>query len=139
TSASHSLDNCGLSAVVVSRNIANRSPQEEPSMRTATFDVGGMLSMLDYQGVEKQIGRMAGVRRVTAKIACGGWRAGGQGDGDHRGVKKKKTRRRGFPGGGGAPPPTPRHPPPPPRPTRRKAREARAGSARDADSARHGA
>ena len=40
-------------------------------MRTATFDVGGMLSMLDYQGVEKQIGRMAGVRRVTASIASG--------------------------------------------------------------------
>jgi Cu2+-exporting ATPase len=38
-------------------------------MKTATFDVGGMLSMLDYQGVEKQIGRMAGVRRVTASIA----------------------------------------------------------------------
>jgi len=30
-----------------------------------------MLSMLDYQGVEKQIGRMAGVRRVTASIASG--------------------------------------------------------------------
>jgi Cu2+-exporting ATPase len=40
-------------------------------MRTATFDVGGMLSMLDYQGIEKQIGRMAGVRRVTASIASG--------------------------------------------------------------------
>src|SRR5262245_43257509 len=38
-------------------------------MRTATFDVGRMLSMLDYQGVEKQIGRMSGVRQVMASIA----------------------------------------------------------------------
>jgi Cu2+-exporting ATPase len=38
-------------------------------MKTATFDVGGMLSMLDYQAVEKQLGRMPGVRHVTASIA----------------------------------------------------------------------
>ena len=38
-------------------------------MRTATFEVGGMLSMLDYQGVEKRIGKMAGVRQVAASIA----------------------------------------------------------------------
>ena len=38
-------------------------------MRTATFDVGKMLSMLDYQAVEKQIGRMSGVRQVSAGIA----------------------------------------------------------------------
>ena len=38
-------------------------------MRTTTFDVGKMLCMLDYQAVEKQIGRMSGVRRVTAGIA----------------------------------------------------------------------
>ncbi|RTM14196.1 MAG: heavy metal translocating P-type ATPase [Bradyrhizobiaceae bacterium] len=38
-------------------------------MKTATLDVGGMLSMLDYQGVEKQLGRIAGVRRATASIA----------------------------------------------------------------------
>ena len=37
-------------------------------MRTATFDVGGMLSMLDYQGVEKQIGRMAGVRWILPTV-----------------------------------------------------------------------
>ena len=38
-------------------------------MRTVTVDVGGMLSMLDYQAVEKQLGRMAGVRRVAVSIA----------------------------------------------------------------------
>ena len=38
-------------------------------MKSATFDIGGMLSMLDYQAVEKQISRMAGVRQVTASIA----------------------------------------------------------------------
>src|SRR5262249_25412424 len=38
-------------------------------MRTATLDVGGMLSMLDYQAVEKQLGRIPGVQRATASIA----------------------------------------------------------------------
>lgn len=38
-------------------------------MKTATLDVGGMLSMLDYQGVEKQLGRIAGVRRASASVA----------------------------------------------------------------------
>jgi Cu2+-exporting ATPase len=38
-------------------------------MKTATLDVGGMLSMLDYQAVEKQLGRIPGVLRVTASIA----------------------------------------------------------------------
>ncbi|MFH1340578.1 MAG: heavy metal translocating P-type ATPase [Pseudomonadota bacterium] len=38
-------------------------------MKTATLDVGGMLSMLDYQGVEKQLGRIPGVRRATASTA----------------------------------------------------------------------
>jgi len=38
-------------------------------MKTATLDVGGMLSMLDYQAAEKQLGRMPGVRRATASIA----------------------------------------------------------------------
>ena len=38
-------------------------------MKTATLDVGGMLSMLDYQAVEKQIGRIPGVQRATASIA----------------------------------------------------------------------
>jgi Cu2+-exporting ATPase len=37
-------------------------------MRTATFDVGKMLSLLDYQAIEKQISRMPGVRRVAASI-----------------------------------------------------------------------
>jgi hypothetical protein len=36
-------------------------------MKTATLDVGGMLSMLDYQAVEKQLGRIPGVQRATAK------------------------------------------------------------------------
>ncbi len=40
-------------------------------MRTATLDVGGMLSMLDYQCVEKQLGRLAGVQRANASIASG--------------------------------------------------------------------
>ena len=35
-------------------------------MKTATLDVGGMLSILDYQAVEKQLGRIPGVRRATA-------------------------------------------------------------------------
>ncbi len=38
-------------------------------MKTATLDVGGMLSMLDYQCVEKQLSRLAGVRRTSASIA----------------------------------------------------------------------
>ena len=38
-------------------------------MKTATVDVGGMLSILDFQGVEKQLGRIPGVHRVTANTA----------------------------------------------------------------------
>src|SRR5262245_33365668 len=38
-------------------------------MKTATLDVGGMLSMLDYQAVEKRLGRISGVQRATASIA----------------------------------------------------------------------
>ena len=38
-------------------------------MKTVTLDVGGMLSMLDYQAVEKQLGRIPGVRRTAASIA----------------------------------------------------------------------
>src|SRR6266851_2554647 len=38
-------------------------------MKTATLDVGGMLSMLDYQAVEKQLGWIPGVHRATASIA----------------------------------------------------------------------
>ena len=38
-------------------------------MKTATLDVGGMLSMLDYQAVEKQLGRIPGVQHATASIA----------------------------------------------------------------------
>ena len=38
-------------------------------MKTATLDVGGMLSSLDYQAVEKQLGRILGVQRVTATVA----------------------------------------------------------------------
>jgi len=38
-------------------------------MKTATLDVGGMLSMLDYQAVEKQLCRIPGVQRATASIA----------------------------------------------------------------------
>jgi hypothetical protein len=34
-------------------------------VKTATLDVGGMLSMLDYRGVEKQLGRITGARRAT--------------------------------------------------------------------------
>jgi Cu2+-exporting ATPase len=37
-------------------------------MKTATLDVSGMLSMLDYQGVEKQLGRIPGVQRAIASI-----------------------------------------------------------------------
>src|SRR6516162_7492209 len=39
-------------------------------MKTATLDVGGMLCMLDYQAVEKQLGRIPGVQRATASIAA---------------------------------------------------------------------
>ena len=38
-------------------------------MKTGTLDIGGMLSMLDYQAVEKQLRPMPGVRRVSASIA----------------------------------------------------------------------
>ena len=38
-------------------------------MKTATLDVGGMLAMLDYQAVEKQLSRIPGVQRATASIA----------------------------------------------------------------------
>ena len=38
-------------------------------MKTATLDVGGMSSMLDYRGVERQLGRTAGVLSATASIA----------------------------------------------------------------------
>ncbi|MEO5323001.1 heavy metal translocating P-type ATPase [Mesorhizobium sp. CC13] len=38
-------------------------------MKTATLDVGGMLSMLDYQCVEKQLGQLRGVKRATSNIA----------------------------------------------------------------------
>jgi Cu2+-exporting ATPase len=38
-------------------------------MKTATLDAGGMSSMLDYRGVEKQLGRIPGVKQVTASIA----------------------------------------------------------------------
>jgi Cu2+-exporting ATPase len=38
-------------------------------MKTATLDAGGMLSLLDYQAVEKQLGRIPGVQRATASVA----------------------------------------------------------------------
>jgi P-type Cu2+ transporter len=38
-------------------------------MKTATLDVGGMLSVLDYQAVEKQLGWISGVQHATASIA----------------------------------------------------------------------
>jgi P-type Cu2+ transporter len=38
-------------------------------MKTATLDVGGMSSVLDYRCVEKQLGRIPGVKQVTASIA----------------------------------------------------------------------
>src|SRR5262249_62163177 len=38
-------------------------------MNTPTLDVGGMLSLLDYQAVEKQLGRTPGVQRATASVA----------------------------------------------------------------------
>lgn len=40
-------------------------------MKTATLDVGGMLSMLDYQCVEKQLARLRGVQRANASFAAG--------------------------------------------------------------------
>src|SRR5262245_21934935 len=39
------------------------------TMKTATLDVEGMLSTLDYQGVEKQLARMPGVEQVSASVA----------------------------------------------------------------------
>src|SRR5262249_36703178 len=38
-------------------------------MKTTTLDVGGMLSTLDYQAVEKQLARMPGVEHASAGIA----------------------------------------------------------------------
>jgi Cu2+-exporting ATPase len=38
-------------------------------MKTTILDVGGMLSLLDYQAVEKQLGRITGVQRATASAA----------------------------------------------------------------------
>ena len=38
-------------------------------MKTATLDVGSMLSTLDYQCIEKQLGRLSGVQRASASIA----------------------------------------------------------------------
>lgn len=38
-------------------------------MRIATLDVGGMTSVLDYIGVEKQLRKVQGVRSVSASIA----------------------------------------------------------------------
>jgi P-type Cu2+ transporter len=38
-------------------------------MKTATLDVGGMPSILDYRAVEKQLGRIPGVQRAAASIA----------------------------------------------------------------------
>jgi len=38
-------------------------------MKTATLDVGGMLSTLDYQCVEKQLVRLRGVQRANASFA----------------------------------------------------------------------
>jgi Cu2+-exporting ATPase len=38
-------------------------------VKTATLDVGGMLSMLDYRGVEKQLARMPGVHHAAASVA----------------------------------------------------------------------
>src|SRR5579863_3584160 len=46
-----------------------RVRKRRSDMRTATVDVGGMLSVLDYQAVEKQLGRMPGVRRAAVSIA----------------------------------------------------------------------
>ena len=41
-------------------------------MKTATLDVGGMLSLLDYQAVENQLGSIPGVQRATASVATSG-------------------------------------------------------------------
>src|SRR5215813_4316154 len=38
-------------------------------MKTATLDVGGMLSLLDCQAVGKQLGLIPGVQRATASVA----------------------------------------------------------------------
>lgn len=38
-------------------------------MRKAILDVGGMLSVLDFLGVEKQLKRMPGVQAATVNIA----------------------------------------------------------------------
>src|SRR5262249_14570772 len=38
-------------------------------MKTAPLDVGGMLSLLDYQAVEKQLSWIPGVQRATASVA----------------------------------------------------------------------
>src|SRR5262245_31431823 len=38
-------------------------------MKTGTLDVGGMLSLLDYQAIEKRLGLMPGVQRATASVA----------------------------------------------------------------------
>src|SRR5262249_59116150 len=35
----------------------------------ATLDVGGMLSSLDYQAVEKELGSIPGVQHATASVA----------------------------------------------------------------------
>ena len=43
--------------------------EETGSVKTATLDVRGMLSALDYQAVEKQIKRVPGVRDVAVNIA----------------------------------------------------------------------
>ena len=38
-------------------------------MKTATLDVGGMSSMLDYRAIEKQLQKVEGVHAVTASVA----------------------------------------------------------------------
>jgi Cu2+-exporting ATPase len=38
-------------------------------MKTATIDVGGMLSVLDYRAVERRLGHLPGVQRVAASVA----------------------------------------------------------------------
>jgi Cu2+-exporting ATPase len=40
-------------------------------MKTATLNVGGMLSMLDYQCIEKQLRKMPGVKRAEASFVSG--------------------------------------------------------------------
>ncbi len=39
------------------------------AVKTATLDVSGMTSVLDYQAIEKQLGPLAGVLRATASAA----------------------------------------------------------------------